>query len=196
LTADLVALLLLTFMAAGSYAAQALVPPVAVAPDARTQQLWEGLVDPCQGIRNALVRQGRDPSQAVDSDGTPVLETAWARTLPVLVEIAADPDLAVDASALSALVDAQLRVLRRYASADEVVRFIERGAELGRAAVARDSATEPGQLLLAIIWSDPDRREAWRYTARYGQLTGPARDAALRAWRDQTGSQGADLTRC
>src|SRR5262249_30006394 len=74
----LLALLFLPLLASGSHAAQAPVPPVAVAPDARTQQLWEGLVDPCQGVRNALVRQGRDPSQAVDADGTPVLETAWA----------------------------------------------------------------------------------------------------------------------
>jgi hypothetical protein len=192
----LAGLLLVPLLASGSYAAQAPVPPVAIAPDARTQQLWEGLVDPCQGVRNALVRQGRDPSQVVDPDGMPVLETAWARTLPVLVEIAADPDIAVEAGALTALIDAQLRGLRRYASADEVIQFIEHGAELGRAAIARDSATEPGQLLLAIIWGDPDRREAWRYTARHGQLTGPARDAALRTWRQQTGSQGAELTRC
>ena len=188
--------LLLSLLASGSHAAQAPVPPVAVAPDARTQQLWDGLVDPCQGVRNALIRQGRDPSQAVDPDRTLVLETAWASTLPVLVEIAADPDIAVDANALAALIDTQLRSRSRYASADEVVRFIENAAELGRAAVARDSAVEPGQLLLAIIWSDPDRRDAWRYTARYGQLTGPARETALRAWRDQTGSPGAELTRC
>ncbi len=177
-------------------AAGAQLPPVAVAPDARTQQLWDGLVDPCLGARNALVRQGRDPADTSDPVVAVALETAWASTLPVLVEIGVDPGLALQPDALAALVDGELGHPRTYASAEEVLAFLDAVAERGRLAVARDTATRPGQLLLAVIWGDPDRRDAWQFTARYGHLRSAEREAALRAWEARSGGAGAALTRC
>jgi hypothetical protein len=190
-------LLLLALVATGwAGTADAQVPPVIVAPDPRSQQLWEGLANPCQGVRNALLRQGRNPSDPADSEARALLERAWASTLPVLVEIGAEPWIAHHPDTLAVLIDEQLRRPRYYASAEEVVAFLEDAVERGRAAVARVSATEPGLLLLAIIWSDPDRRDAWRYTAHHGWLRGAERDAALRAWQARSGGAGAELTRC
>jgi hypothetical protein len=55
-----------------------------------------------------------------------------------------------------------------YSPADTWQAFltIDEWAQRGSGARQRgDDSVEPGMLLLAALWSDPDRREAWRRTA-------------------------------
>jgi hypothetical protein len=166
-------------------------------PDWRTLELWDGIQNPCQGFRAAMWRAGVNPNNLGALGAQLLLKLAWRRTLPVLVGIAANPAVAGDPDALTALIDQYVLTTVNYESPGEVLQFIESAAQRGMPGPGGiPASTEPGDLLLASIWGDPARREAWTFTAYYGGLTGSTRESMVRFWRDRTGTSAVELTRC
>lgn len=143
------------------------------------------------------MRAGVNPNNVGDLKAQLLLKLAWWQMLPVLVQIAVKPAVAGDPDALTALIDQYALSNTRYPSPDEVVHQIESAAKRGMPSAGGIPASiEPGDLLLASIWSDPAQREAWTFTAYYGGLTGFTRESMMRTWRDRTGSSAVELTRC
>jgi hypothetical protein len=137
----------------------------AVGQDARMAFLWSQVADPCRGVQESLFRQGLGRGF-----GNPAVQfmqqNAWSLMLGVLAEIAANPSVAGDSEALTALIDRMVSTRTSQGSAQETLQSIEDAVQRGNAAFARGESVEPGLLLLTGIWSDPAQREAWRFTAQ------------------------------
>jgi hypothetical protein len=147
------------------------------------------LLDPCRSLQVALLHSSINPTiERMNPFWSTMTRTAWPLLLPVLHQIAVRPALDHDPRTVRRLINEQVSraranesVLFTHLEADQAMQDIEDAAARGLTALARgDRTVEPGLVLLAAMWSDADRRAAWRMVAS-GAQGGVVGDAMMMA---------------
>jgi hypothetical protein len=136
---------------------------------AQRDQSGSNLFDPCATVRASLevykFEHGENPA-ALGIISRPLLrDYPWPLLVPVLHRIALNPSLAGSPSDIAALVTAQVdaamsndRVFYSYQGGLQALNDIEGTIQSG-------NPSDPGVALLTSLWSNPDRRAAWRAAA-------------------------------
>jgi hypothetical protein len=141
--------------------------------DPQWQTVGEALADPCRGVVQSLIRQGRSVL-----GGNPAVrstrQNAWAILLPVLRDIATDSAVATDPAVILRRIDDAVNAGRVYtaSNAHEALRAVEDAANRGIERLARGETIEPGVVALIVIMDDPDLAVAWRAAASLSGFMG------------------------
>jgi hypothetical protein len=138
-----------------------------------SQDVSASLLDPCATVQQYMARQGVTLlSVRSDPRVQQTMQQAWAVLLPVLNEVATNPAKVAELDGLvNAQVERALRGQGAYLNADQAQRAlqaIEGAAQRGVESWARGEQADAGLLLLASLWSDGQRRAAWRAVASGG----------------------------
>jgi hypothetical protein len=161
--------------------------------DAAWMLVMLSLVDPCRGVRTAAARAG------FLLGGNPTAESirhnAWAVMLPVLAKIATDDAVASDPTGILDFMAENVRQGASYPTsrAAQVLQVVEQAATEAQEAVRQGDDVLPGRVVLAYIFSDPDRRAAWRSVAGTGGLGGSRTGGST---GQVASARGRELTRC
>jgi hypothetical protein len=148
------------------------------APARPGQDVYAGMLDPCATVRQYVAQQGVTLlSLRGDPRAQQTIQQAWALLLPVLNDVAANPARVEELDALiGAQVERGLRGQGAYLNPDQgqrALQAIEGAAQRGVEAWSRGEQPDSGLLFLASLWSDGQRRAAWRAAALGGGTMAP-----------------------